>query len=474
MSSDYYAEVEVLDWVADTLGLAVLREGERGEVQCNAPAQKLLGAPTCPSLVVALEQVVGPELRGSVAIDALTRARNGEKIELEGRDDARALLSSHRPGRAQLVIARGAASAARNADVAAGVSHELANALGAIAGWARLAQQGERVPEALELIEKSADSAWHAARKMLDDVGGARRRTAEVIDLSAFVEDAAKLLGPKAAAKHVEVKTRVEPGVRIRGDRGAAWSIVWNLAANAVEALSRGGTVELRLDVRADVRGDRAVLAVEDDGPGMSPEQRLRAFEPYFTTKPSGTGLGLSLVKRAVTELDGDIDLHTHIGLGTRFTVTFPAVAEAVQPGRRAPGTKRSSGVYYAETLNGRVLVVDDDTSLREMIAAALQMRGAEVVAVGSPEAALAERGPFALAIVDLRLPELSGDALAARLRAAGTVQRVLLITGMEPPEQYVPGGVPTAVLRKPFELEDLFEQLSQLLSSRPSQSAAG
>jgi len=147
MPSDYYAEVAVLDWVADTLGLAVLREGERGEVQCNGPAQKLLGAPTCPSLVVALEQVLGPDLRGSVALDALARARGGERLELTGPDDARALLSSHRPGRAQLVVARGAASASRNADLAAGVSHELANALGAIAGWARLANKGSACPK---------------------------------------------------------------------------------------------------------------------------------------------------------------------------------------------------------------------------------------------------------------------------------------------------------------------------------------
>lgn len=461
----------MLDWVADTLGLAVLREGERGEVQCNEPAQKLLGAPTCPSLVVALEKVLGPELRGSTALDALTRARRGERLELSGADDTRALLSSHRTGRAQLVVARGAASAARNADLAANVSHELANALGAIAGWARLAQQGERVQEALELIEKSADSAWLTARKMLDDVGGTRRRTTDVIDLSAFVEDAAKLLAPKATAKNVEVRTRVEPGLRIHGDRGAAWSIVWNLAANAVEALSRGGTVELRLDAQ----GGQAVLAVEDDGPGMSPEQRLRAFEPYFTTKPSGTGLGLSLVKRAVAELGGKIDLHTHIGLGTRFTLSFPLASEpASHGGRRAPGTKRSSGVYYAEALTARVLVVDDDASLREMIAAALAMRGAEVVAVGSPEAALAERGPFALAVVDLRLPEVSGDVLASRLRASGIAQRVLLITGMEPPDQYAPGGAPDAVLRKPFELEDLFDEITRLLSARPSQSVAG
>jgi CheY-like chemotaxis protein len=265
----------------------------------------------------------------------------------------------------------------------------------------------------------------------------------------------------------VSVKTQIEPGLRVRGDRGAAWSIIWNLAANGVEAVAKGGTVELRLSPR----GDRAVLAVEDDGPGMSAEQRVRAFEPYFTTKPSGTGLGLALVRRAVAELDGEIELNTHIGLGTRFTVSFPLAAES--PSRRAPGTKRSSGVFYAETITARILVVDDDAGLREMIAAALSMRGAEVVAVGSPEAALAERGPFALAVLDLRLPDLSGDGLAARLRASGIAQRVLLITGMEPPAHYAPGGEPDAVLRKPFELEELFEQLAGLLP-RSSQSAAG
>ncbi len=469
MSSDFYSGVALLDWVAETLGLAMLREGERGEVVCNAAAQEMLASTSCPSLVVALEQVLGDDHRGSSLLDALARARSGEKIELVGRDGVRALLAAHRPGRAQLVVARSAASVAKTADVAAGVSHELANALAAIAGWARLAQQGERIDEALTLIEKSAENAWQAARKMLEEVGGTRRRTVDTIDLSAFVEDAAKLLAPKATARMVSVRTRIEPGVRIRGDRGAAWSIVWNLAQNAVEALSKGGTVEIRLSIR----GDQAVLAIEDDGPGMNGEQRVRAFEPYFTTKPTGTGLGLALVRRAVAELEGEIDLQSHIGLGTRFTVAFP-VAEGTQPARRNGGTKRSSGVYYAETIAGRILVVDDDASLREMIAAALTMRGAEVIAVGSPEAALVEPGPFALAVLDLRLPEITGDALAARLRAAGIAQRVLLITGMEPPEHYAPGGEPDAVLRKPFELEDLFEHLTQLLAGRSTQSAAG
>ena len=156
--------------------------------------------------------------------------------------------------------------------------------------------------------------------------------------------------------------------------------------------------------------------------------------------------------------------MHTHIGLGTRFTITFPLVAEQPQPGRRAPGTKRSSGVYYAETLSGRILVVDDDTSLREMIAAALAMRGAEVVAVGSPEAALAERGPFALAIVDLRLPEASGDVLAARLvpqaPRTGTAHHRHGPPSLRARRRAQRGAAQAVRARR------LFEQLSQLLSS--------
>jgi signal transduction histidine kinase/ActR/RegA family two-component response regulator len=448
-------------WVYDQLGLLALRE-EDGGIAVSAALRQMLGSDEHPSLGTALRALLGDGFDTRALDRAIVTARSGTPHELAGPRGERLLIAPSAPGRAQAVIVpapRGVdAATSKRADLTAGVSHELANALGAIAGWARLAKQGRRVQEALDLIEMSAESAWSAARRMLGngrEQGGDKEH--ESVDLSSFVDEAARLLAPKSMAKGVRVRTSIQPGLRVRGDRGSAWSIVWNLAANAVEALSPGGTVELRLSGTRDA----ALLVVEDDGPGMSEEQQRRAFEPYYTTKAAGTGLGLALVKQAVSDVGGSVELKSEPSLGTRFTVVFPLASGSAQ---RASNTKRSSGVFYAEPIHQRILVVDDDLGLREMIATALGMRGAEVVAVGSAEAALAQQGAFALAIVDLLLPDLRGDALLVRLRNAGVAEVGLLVTGTELPANLAAGGAPDVVLRKPFELEELFEALALAL----------
>jgi CheY-like chemotaxis protein len=177
------------------------------------------------------------------------------------------------------------------------------------------------------------------------------------------------------------------------------------------------------------------------------------------------------MVKQAVAELGGEIELESERGAGTLFRVTLPGVRRA----STRPTSKRSSGVFYAEPIEQRVLVVDDDAGLREMIATALSMRGAEVVCVADAKGALEQPGPFALAIIDLLLPGMRGDELLARLRALGVTHTGMLVTGTEPPLELADGGTPDAVLRKPFELEDLFQRLSELLGKRPeSSSVAG
>jgi CheY-like chemotaxis protein len=178
------------------------------------------------------------------------------------------------------------------------------------------------------------------------------------------------------------------------------------------------------------------------------------------------------MVKQAIGDVGGSIELKSEPGIGTRFSVALPLAPGSVL---RPSNAKRSSGVFYAEPLHHRILVVDDDLGLREMIATALGMRGAEVVAVGSAEAALAEHGPFALAIVDLLLPDLRGDALLATLRSRGATQLGVLITGTELPTNLTSNGSPDVLLRKPFELEELFEGLAAALSpERARDSAAG
>jgi signal transduction histidine kinase len=456
------------DWLYDRLGVGLLREDAQGGFTANARASELISGAQHPSLVTALAPILGQN-GGAELEEALVLARAGVPSELVATSGARVLLAQDAPGRALAIVLTSSGTAATT-DVGAQVSHELANALGAIAGWARLARQGHRVDEALRLIEMSADSAWSAARRLLGDARARQKSEPEIVELSVFVDEAAKLLGPKALIRGVRVRTNIEPELRVRADRGSVWSIVWNLSANAVEAMTSGGVVELRLALH----GSDAVLTIEDDGPGMSEEQQRKAFEPYFTTKPTGTGLGLAVVHQAVNELGGQIALKSEPGLGTRFTVSLPHVERASQ--RPAQPTKRSSGVFYSEPLYERVLVVDDDLGLREMIATALGMRGAEVVAVGTAEAALAQRGRFGVVVIDLLLGDMRGDALLAALRQAGLARVGLLMTGAEIPESLAPGGTPDAALRKPFELEELFETLGDVLKrgARDRRSATG
>ncbi|HEX4351976.1 MAG TPA: ATP-binding protein, partial [Polyangiales bacterium] len=354
-------------------------------------------------------------------------------------------------------------------------SHELANALGAIAGWARLAKEGARIDEALDLIEKSAEDAWSAARTVLGEVSGQQSKSDDsaVIDLSEFTEEAARLLVPKTLKKEVRIRTSIAPGLQVAGDRSRAWAIVWNLATNAVEALPSGGTVTLQLMAA----GERVELAVSDDGPGMTDEIRARIFEPYFTTKPSGSGLGLPMVKQAVAALGGELSLETKPGGGARFIVTLPR-SHGNRESREArylrAAARRPSGVFVTEHLEGRFLVVDDDASLREMIGTALQMRGAQVELAASLNEALAQSGPFKLVIIDYLLGDQRGDVALAMLRASGIVDVGLLVTGTEVPRKLLPGGEPDGILRKPFELNELFERVAELIRPDRPRRATG
>lgn len=468
----------MIDWFCSNLGLPSIAETQGESLRLNGAARDVLGAGTFASIAAALGPLLG-ETPVATLEAKLQAARQGEPSELTLTEGLRALLVPAGPGYASVVLApQGALDGlalqrrALATDRSARVSHELANALGAIAGWARLAREGARVDEALELIEKSANDAWAAARTVLGEVSGQVAQTAstQVIDLSQFTEDAARLLLPKALKKQVAIRTLIQPGLYVAGDRSSAWAIVWNLASNAIEALPAGGTVCLQLTEA----GERVRLDIADDGPGMSQDVRARVFEPYFTTKRSGTGLGLSLVKHAVSALGGVIQLESEPNQGTRFSVELPrARALSSAPPKRY--TKRESGVYTAEPLIGRILVVDDDLSLREMIGTALQMRGAEVELASNLEDALRARGPFHVAVIDYLLGDQRGDCVLAALREQGSIEHGLLVTGTEVPRKLAPGGEPDALLRKPFELNDLFERVSELLhgrSQRQSRSA--
>jgi signal transduction histidine kinase/CheY-like chemotaxis protein len=459
---------ELIRWFSDSLGLPFVEEREDGSVYYNDAAQKTLNSERKMSFAQSVNRLVGNNIDLSTLEDKITHVRSGTPVECIANNGQKVLFAPVGGNRACAVIVTISFDrqtlrwgSDRN-DLMDGLSHELANALGAIAGWAQLARSGTRVEEALELIEKASNSAWSISRQILGHHDEKFSEDASsVTDVSAFVNEAVRLIALKASQVGVAIRQSVAPGLEVKGTRDDVWSMIWNLMTNAVEAMPYGGT----LAVEVTSQDEFIRIVVEDNGPGIEDKIKERIFQPYFSTKKRGTGLGLALVKQSVDALGGAIDVETHKGEGTRFIIELPRIDESNRGKQQANRTNgRVSGVYLAEPINGRILLVEDDLGLREMMATALAIRGARVIAVSNASESLATEGQFDIALIDMQLPDITGDQLLANLREARKVSLGIIVTGRNRPPSYAQGGEPDGFLRKPFQIEELFERVATVL----------
>jgi signal transduction histidine kinase/CheY-like chemotaxis protein len=479
-------ESDNLAWLCAELGLPAVMESELGVVGNRAAV-----AAGCEEPPVSLEAGVASLLRlgdrgeqrdrddgrsalGETLRDALARARAGEAVScvvgggLEfGSSQLRVIATPHGAGRAHVVVAPvGDASAlelsrrASLVDVAAAVSHEVANAVGAIAGWAELGvgpAAGVSAEEALRLIGSCARAAQQAARNMLSVARGEVAEQEQEIDFSALASELLSLLSLTARQARVRLSTNVEPDLKVLGSRSQLFTVLWNLAKNAVEACAPNGTVSVLLSAA----GAKLVLEVRDNGAGLHPDELARIFTPYYTTKATGTGLGLVLVQQAATSLGGEIAVQSSKGRGTTFRVTMPRLARHSNVVAARPA---GSSAGSSAELAARVLVIDDDDALREMIATALSLRGADVVTAKGSEQACKLEGRFDIALIDMMLDDCRGDELLALLRRRDTVSAAMLVTGTVQKPRLVAGGEPDDWVRKPFEIGLLVERIQRTL----------
>ena len=454
--------------MANELRLPLLEEGEDGRVVGNIEALDRIGGALPEVLSESALQLIGQgDTEGLDAIvDGARRGsegtitpRNGMRVLAfpAGAGRAAVLISSHDNAIAESVQAKAAA-----ADLAAGVSHEVANQLSAIAGWAQVAlERPDKAPpeEALSLIEKSAHVARDATQdllRMVRHTNHERTRT----DLSVVVRDVARLLRPEAQSKRVKVHAAVDEANWVEGKRSQLFSIVWNLAHNAVQMLPGGGEVS----IHARPRGSLVELEVRDNGPGMSKAQQQRVFEPYFTTRTEGTGLGLSIVRGTVESLGGRIRLDTSPGHGAKFRIQLPE-AGVKRESLLVPKPTRISRVMQPDQAEqAHVLVVEDDEGVRGLISTTLALTGVTSTCVGTAADALACEGPFSAALVDLTLPDERGDILLGKLRKMGLVTRAAIMSGAPPPDDADPDGHPERWLRKPFDPSDLLTTIRELV----------
>ena len=203
-------------------------------------------------------------------------------------------------------------------------------------------------------------------------------------------------------------------------------------------------------------------LTVRDSGIGLDSATKQRIFERYYTTKANGSGLGLALVQDAVEASGAAIQVESDHGRGTLFRVTFARAAEQLDEGSWTHAEDATAA--SASPVEMRVLVVDDDQALREMVATALSLRGAHVTSVRSADEALRLDAVFDIALIDMMLEGFRGDELLALLRQRGSVSAAMLVTGTVQKPRLVPGGEPDDWLRKPFDISHLVERMRRTL----------
>ncbi|HUF12626.1 MAG TPA: MHYT domain-containing protein [Longimicrobiales bacterium] len=340
--------------------------------------------------------------------------------------------------------------------LAGGVAHDFNNVLTAVRGHVDLLRDGLALNdprrEDVEEIGRAARRATDLTRQLL---AFARRQLVQprVLDLGRQVSEMEPMLR-RLIREDVELVGHfpAEP-VPIRADPSQVQQIVMNLVLNARDAMPQGGRISV--DVRPltvseplDAVGDRvepgeyALLTVADQGTGMESAVLERVFEPFFTTKPQGkgTGLGLSTVHGIATQAGGYVRVQTTPGAGTTFEVLFPAAAaglagpaevarEEVDDGRR-----RGVGRTGAPAAAASILVVEDEPSVRGLVARVLRLKGYDVAVAASGSEAL-ERLQAAdvrcdLLVTDVVMPGMSGRELVERIGDSRPGLRVLFISG--------------------------------------------
>ena len=363
--------------------------------------------------------------------------------------------------------------------LAGGIAHDFNNILGAILGFGERALRAADKDSRLSRDLNSIMAAGERGRALVDRIlgpghGVVNERTA--VHVEKVVCETLDLLEAKLPMG-VAIDAKLCAGrAAMVGDPTHVHQIVMNLGTNAVQAMPSGGSlmVSLKLErfgaahtahIGSVEAGDWLVLTVADSGAGIAPDIVDRIFDPFFTTKEAGvgTGLGLSLVLRLVTEIGGAIDVSSTPGAGSTFTVYLPREGDA-------PDAQDMAQSLLPRGNGQNLLVVDDEEPLMRLAIDMLEELGYAPVGFTSSRAALDAFGAypdaFDAVIADERMPGMSGTTLIREVRRMRPAVPALLLSGYlrGPNPDGVRGEAPIEVLRKPLSVSELADVLARAL----------
>jgi len=379
--------------------------------------------------------------------------------------------------------------------LAGGIAHDFNNLLGGILASTELAltecAEGSAVEEELQRIKTTSIRGSEIVRELMI-YGGTESPTLELVDISTLVNEMLQLLKvsiSKRTILKIELDQDLPP---IKANPAQMRQVVMNLVTNASEAIGeRSGEIRVtsnKVKVGPDTpapagvalaEGNYLRLEVFDTGCGMTPEVQARIFDPFFSTKRAGRGLGLAALQGTIRSHGGTISVESAPGQGSRFEILLPCFDQATQWTREIPVTASAKD---PGTFAGSVLVVEDEETLRLAVSKMLRNAGFSVIEAGDGITGAnlfrANQRTIDVVLLDLNLPGMSGREVLEELRRIQPRVSVILTTAFSQAsalssiaEQHL-----CAYIRKPYEFSELMRLLRIACVGEPkmSKNAAG
>jgi signal transduction histidine kinase/CheY-like chemotaxis protein len=357
--------------------------------------------------------------------------------------------------------------------LAGGIAHDFNNLLTGVLGYASLIKNflsnEEKLFRYAEAIEHSAQRAAKLTKHLLN-FSRRQRKASGIVDLNPLLEDILFLL--RESFRDVEIeKTFDDLLPPIRGDEADLQNVFLNLCINAKDAMKGQGLLKVKTKRKKYIGGrEFASIEIEDNGQGIDEEIRQKVFEPYFSTKETGTnlGMGLYLVDKVIKEHNGFIECESEKGKGTKFTLYIPLPLEIVEKEREYREPMRHGGGLSQR----KVLIVDDENIVRELIKGVLSEEGIEVMKAADGYEAIEifkkHQQNIDLVILDMIMPGIKGDEVLKTLREIRDDIKIIISSGFMSEEQRerLKEFRVDGFLDKPYKDKDVIRSIVKILSN--------
>ncbi len=353
-------------------------------------------------------------------------------------------------------------------DLASGVAHDFNNLLGIISGRAQLLQlrtTDQKTKNDLDVILKAAMDGAETVRRLQDFAKKKVDDNASAIDVNLIIEDVIQLTQTKwkdiAHQKgiNIEIIKEFDNLPIIFGSGSELREILTNLILNAVDAMPKGGTIKITTK-----NLDRLYsIIVEDTGVGIPEEALPKIFNPFYTTKGErGTGLGLAMVKTLVAKRQGDIQVQSQVGVGTKFTITFPKLNVEKNLSNDKIYTTEIRKVSSTNPYN--VLIIDDEEEIRLLLSEILQQANYGVVIAKDGKEGIEKfkNNKIDIVFTDLGMPDVNGWEVAKEVKKINPNTPVILISGWgrDLKDQDLTNTGVDFLASKPFHIDEIFQIL--------------